>query len=253
MSLDGAVVVVTGASGALGASVVDALLARGATVVTADRSAGETSGRVQHTTIDLLDEEATRAWGRQIVADHGRVDGLLHLVGGWKGGKGIVESDLADWNVLHDSLIRTLQHASRALHDAIAASPDGRLAIVSSVSVESPTATNASYAAAKAAAEAWTRAVADSFARSWATASEVSSTGSVAGSSAADSVAGPSGAAAIVRVMALLTPAMREKKPKATFAGFTPVDEVAQALVGLWDRPAAEVNGTILDLTPKRR
>ncbi|KNX38182.1 SDR family NAD(P)-dependent oxidoreductase [Luteipulveratus halotolerans] len=230
--MSGLVVVVTGAAGAAGPPVVRRLVAAGATVVAVDVDPAkleaaaadvEGPGRVVTAVVDLLDEPATLAWGHELASEYGRVDGLLHLVGGWRGGKGIVESDLGDWDALHDSLIRTLQHASRALHDPIKASPQGRLAIVSSVQVDKPSATNASYAAAKAATEVWTKAVADSF---------------------KDSDA----AAVVVRVMALLTPAMREAKPEAKFKGFSHVDDVADALVALWSKPASELNGAVLDI-----
>jgi NAD(P)-dependent dehydrogenase (short-subunit alcohol dehydrogenase family) len=86
------------------------------------------------------------------------------------------------------------------------------------VQATAPTATNASYAAAKAAAEAWTLAVADSF-------------------------KGSTSAAVILPITALLTPAMRAAKPDAAFAGFTPVGELADTIHDLWLRPAAELNG----------
>lgn len=226
--LTGLVIVVTGATGALGPDVVRRAAAAGAHVVAVGRdaqaldalvAAGE--GSVSASTVDLSDEQETLAWGHELVQQHGRIDGLLHLVGGWRGGKGIVESDLADWDVLHASLIQTLQHASRALHDPILASPRGRLAIVSSTGVAKPRAKNAAYAAAKAAAEAWTLAVADSFKDS-------------------------GSAASVIRVMALLTPAMRAARPDAAFKSYSEVDDVAAQLIGLWDSPAAEVNGAIL-------
>ena len=227
-SLSGLVIVVTGATGALGPAVVRRAAASGAQVVAAGRDevlltelASATTGSVDVATVDLGDEQATLAWGHELVQRYGHVDGLLHLVGGWRGGKGIVESDLADWDVLQAGLVGTLQHASRALHDAIRDNPRGRLAIVSSTGVARPRARNASYAAAKAAAEAWTLAVADSF-------------------------AGTDAAAAVVRVMALLTPAMRAAKPDAEFKNFSAVDDVAAQLISLWDQPAADVNGAIL-------
>lgn len=229
--MKGLVIVVTGAAGAAGPPVVRRLVAAGATVVAVDvdpdklealAASIDGPGRVESAVVDLLDEPSTLAWGHELAQEHGHVDGLLHLVGGWRGGKGIVESDLSDWDALHDSLIRTLQHASRALHDPIKASPRGRLAIISTIQVPKPSATNASYAAAKAASETWTLAVADSFNDTQA-------------------------AATVIRIMALLTPAMREAKPDAKFKGFTAVDDVAATLVGLWDKPASEVNGAIID------
>lgn len=219
MSLGNKVIVVTGAAGDLGTAVTDLLVERGATVIAVGRSLdrlGEQTDRYQPVELDLLDEPATLAFGHELAQAQGRVDGLFHLVGGWRGGIGIVESDLADWDFLHDNIIRTLQHATRAFHDPLVAA-GGRLAIVSSTGVAKPTAKNASYAAAKAAAEAWTLAMANSFRKSEA-------------------------AAVILRVMALAT---TDPKP-----GFTPVDVVAEALAGLWDEPAAELNGRITSLKP---
>jgi NADP-dependent 3-hydroxy acid dehydrogenase YdfG len=228
--LTGLVVVVAGAGGAAGPPLVERLAAAGATVVAAgsnrDRIEGVVadinsrmpSGRVHADVVDMLDEQATRGWATRVASEHGRVDGLVHLVGGWRGGAGIVDSDLADWNWLHDRLIRTFQHTSRAFHDAIKASPRGRLVLISTVQTRAPSATNASYAAAKAAAETWTLAVADSF-------------------------RGTEAAAVILQITTLLTPAMRAARPDATFAGYTPVGELADTIHDLWLTPAAELNG----------
>ena len=228
--LFGMVIVVAGAGGAAGPPLVERLARSGATVVAADHNreridamaaditARMPSGRVHVAVVDLLDEPATREWATRVESEHGRVDGLVHLVGGWRGGAGIVSADLADWNWLQDMLIRTLQHTSRAFHDAIKASPRGRLVLISTVQTTAPSATNASYAAAKAAAETWTLAVADSF---------------------EDSAA----AAVILQIKALLTPAMRAAKPDDMFVGYTPVAELADTIHDLWLVPATELNG----------
>lgn len=227
------VIVVAGATGAAGPPLVERLARSGATVVAAgsnrDRleravadigarmpAAGQ--GRIHAAVVDLLDEPATRAWATEVEREHGRVDGLVHLVGGWRGGAGVVDTDLADWDWLHDRLIRTFQHTSRAFHDAIKASPRGRLVLISTVQTTAPSATNASYAAAKAAAEAWALAVADSF-------------------------KGSGAAAVILQIKALLTAAMLEAKPDASFTGYTPVKELADTIHDLWLRPAADLNG----------
>lgn len=234
VSLRGAVVVVAGAGGGAGAAVVRKLAAAGATVVMADTTverleplAEEVSaagGGAYGYAVDLLDESATRSWAAALSEKFGRIDGLVHLVGGWRGGKGITEADLDDWALLSDLLIRTVQHTSRAFHDALLAAPAGRFVLISAAAASRPTASNASYAAAKAAAEAWTLAVADSF-------------------------RGSSAAASVLVVKALLTPAMREAKPDGKFTGFTDVEELASAIVALWERPAREVNGERLWLT----
>ena len=228
--LAGLVLVVAGAAGSAGPPLVERLAGAGATVVAAgsnreridalvaDITTRVPWGRVEGAVVDLLDELATREWATAVEREHGRVDGLVHLVGGWRGGTGIVDADLADWDWLNDRLVRTLQHTSRAFHDAIKASPRGRVVLISTVQASAPSATNASYAAAKAAAETWTLAVADSFKDSGA-------------------------AAVILQITALLTPAMRVAKPDSTFAGYTPVDQLADTIHDLWMRPAAELNG----------
>jgi NAD(P)-dependent dehydrogenase (short-subunit alcohol dehydrogenase family) len=228
--LAGLVIVVAGSAGSAGPPLVERLAGAGATVVAAgsnreridalvaDITTRVPAGRVVGAVVDLIDEQATRSWARAVESEHGRVDGLVHLVGGWRGGAGIVDSDLADWDWLNDRLVRTLQHTSRAFHDAIKASPQGRLVLISTVQTSSPSASNAAYAAAKAAAETWTLAVADSFKNSGA-------------------------AAVILQIKALVTPAMRAEKPGATFVGYTPVGQLADTIHDLWLRPAAELNG----------
>ena len=98
--------------------------------------------------------------------------------------------------------VRTVQHTTRAFHDQLAASEHGRFVLVSAKQAQAPTNTNAAYAAAKAAAEAWTLAFADGFEPGGATAN-------------------------IVVVDAILTPRMREENPGKEFPTFTPAEHVA--------------------------
>ncbi|MFB4314336.1 SDR family NAD(P)-dependent oxidoreductase [Actinomadura sp. 21ATH] len=223
---DDRVVVVAGAGGAAGQAVVRALTARGARVIAAGRTPHEWDDeRVTPAVIDLLDAAAVTEWARGIAAGHGRVDGLIHLVGGWRGGATFGDTDLADWAFLHDMLIRTLQHTTLAFHEHLRSAPGGgRMAIVSQHAARAPGQGVAAYGAAKAASEAWTLALADSF-------------------------AGTGAAAVVLVVKALLDDRMRAEKPDAKFEGFTHVDALGRAIAGLWDRPAAELNGTRVDLS----
>ncbi len=94
------------------------------------------------------------------------IDGVIHLVGGWRGAKGIEDQTDEDWDSMERSAVTTLRNVSRVFYGQIEASPPhGRFAMVSSTTAAAPTAAAASYAAAKAAAEAWTLAVADGFRR----------------------------------------------------------------------------------------
>ncbi|MCL7376857.1 SDR family NAD(P)-dependent oxidoreductase [Streptomyces sp. 35G-GA-8] len=243
-ALDGAVVAVAGAAGPAGRAALLGLAEAGATVVGADADATRLAEAVDAAryahggatvigdTVDLLDLAATRAWADKTEKEFGRIDGLVHLVGGWRGSASFAETDLADWDLLEKLLIRTVQYTSLAFHEGLLRSDRGRYVLVSAAGAAKPTAGNAAYSAAKAAAEAWTLALGDAFRK-------------------AGGEEGPRAAAAILVIKALVHDAMRAERPNAKFAGFTDVTDLAEAIVGVWDRPAREVNGNRLWLTPE--
>jgi len=241
-TLSGAVIVVAGAGGPAGQAAVMRLAEAGATVVAADNDAERLAASVDAAryahggatvvgdTVDLLDLDATRSWAERTEKEFGRVDGVVHLVGGWRGSETFTKTSLDDWDFLELLLIRTVQHTSLAFHEALQRSDRGRYVLISAAGASAPTAGNAAYAAGKAAAEAWTLALADYFRK-------------------AGGEGGPTSAAAILVVKALVHDAMRAERPNAKFAGFTDVKELAEAVASVWERPAAEVNGQRLWLT----
>ena len=168
--LAGRVVLVAGATSASGEAVSRALVAAGASVLAVgtradalDALASAVPG-VDTRVCDLSDRDAVAELAMRIHLKFGPVDGLIHLVGGWRGGGGIAGQSDDDWDVLERSF-RTLRNTTRIFYDDLVASAAGRLAIVSSTAVERPYAGGANYAAAKAAGDAWTRAVAHGFAK----------------------------------------------------------------------------------------
>lgn len=212
MSVQGRTLLLAGGTSKAGAVVAHAALERGARVIVVGHSE-EALARVEAdlpgvTTArcDLTDETAVRS----LRAETGPVDGVLNLVGGWRGGGGLAGQTEADFRFLEGSFT-ALRHVSRVYDDSLRDSSAGRLAIVSSTSVEKPMAGSASYTALKAAAEAWTRAVAQGFAKQ-----------------------APSAAATVFRVTSLdgLEPAL------------------ADGFLGLWDTEASAVNGTVVTLAP---
>jgi len=232
--LDGRVYAIAGAAGGLGPTVARRLAEAGAALALTDRVAealddvvaglGLPEERIDARVVDLLEEHDTNAWADAVAERFGRVGGVVHPVGGYKGGDPIPTPSLGDYTWLHDLLVRTLQLTSRAFHDHIA-HPGGRFVLVSSTQAQRPQATNASYAATKAAAETWTLALADSLAPSGATAN-------------------------IVVVNAILTPAMRERNPGKEYPAFTPAEDIADAIAYLLSDAAAKMNGARLELHP---
>jgi NAD(P)-dependent dehydrogenase (short-subunit alcohol dehydrogenase family) len=233
-NLDGRVIAIAGIAGGLGPVVAERLGDAGATVAGADREQARVDGvgadlglpedRWDGRAVDLLDEAAARAWCAALLERFGQVDGLLHLVGGWRGGKPLHEAPLSDWDLLHDLLVRTVQHTTRAFHDALLATGRGRFVLVSAKQAQAPSNANAAYAAAKAAAEAWTLALADGFGGRGATAN-------------------------IVVVEAILTPQMREKNLGEEFPTFAPAEHIAEAIAFLCSDAGASMNGQRLPLT----
>ncbi len=235
--LDGRVVAIAGVAGGLGPMVAERFAKAGTTVAGADVSQEKVDAvgaslalppeRWDGRAVDLLDEDATRAWCAALLERFGRVDALLHLVGGWRGGQPLHEEPLADWDLLHDLLIRTVQHTTRAFHDALLAGEHGRFVLVSAKQAQAPSNSNAAYASAKAAAEAWTLALADGFEGTPATAN-------------------------IVVVDAILTPRMREESPGEDFPTFTPAEHLADAIAFICSDAAGKMNGQRLPLTMGR-
>ncbi len=215
-SAAGRLVLVAGATSASGEAVARALTAAGATVLAVgtrqealDALAAAVPG-VDTRVCDLADRDAVAELAMRIHLKFGRIDGLVHLVGGWRGGGGIAGQSDDDWEFLERGF-RTLRNTTRVFYDDLVASPAGRLAIVSSTAVESPAAGGANYAAAKAAADAWTRAVAQGFAKQ-----------------------APQSAAVVFVVKSL--------------AGLE--ERLGAEVVALWDADAASINGTRLPLLP---
>ncbi|WP_024820553.1 SDR family NAD(P)-dependent oxidoreductase [Arthrobacter sp. 31Y] len=233
-------ILVTGGSSASGIAVTRALGAAGHRVFTvgsddvrikaaaSEAGHGATPLLCNLTSLESVQELAATVNGLGVEG----IDGVIHLVGGWRGAKGIEDQTDEDWEAMERSAVTTLRNVSRVFYSQLEASPHGRLAMVSSTTAAAPTAAAASYAAAKAAAEAWTLAVADGFSRA-----QSGNTGNP------DAPTEQHSAAVIFVVKALVDAAMRKAHPERRFPGFTDVEEVAAAAVGLFEQPAAALNG----------
>ncbi|OMH23065.1 alcohol dehydrogenase [Tersicoccus phoenicis] len=218
--LTGRTVLIAGVTSASGRATTRALTAAGARVVATGRNPrklvalAELGARTA--ALDLTDESAVDALAHRLHDDGTMIDGLLHLVGGWRGGGGLAGQTEADYRALETSFT-ALRFVTRAFDEDLRASPAGRLAVVSSTAVARPLAGGANYAAVKAASEAWTRAVAQGYAKAARDADE------------------PLRAAAVIyRVTSL--------------AGLE--ESLATSFTRLWDTDASTLNGSVRDLEP---
>jgi len=206
-------IVLAGATSASGLAVARALVDAGARVVATGRSIdrlqplADAGAEVEVADATSLDDMAALA------SRLGSVDGVVSLVGGWRGGGGLAGQSDDDFHALLPAL-EAVRATSRAFDGALRAADAGRFAIVSSTAVARPLAGGGNYAAVKAASEAWTRAVAQGYAK------------------AARDAGEPLRAASVIFRTKALDPA-----------------SLAPAVLALWDADAAELNDRIIDLT----
>ena len=218
-------VLITGAAGGLGPTVISAAVDAGARLVLVDVAqerldvlTAQYGDAVESThVVDLLDPAAVDDFAAS-VAESTPIDVVWHLVGGWRGGTPLPEQPLDDWDWLHNLLVRTTVHVARAFAGALVKSESGRFAIISAKEAMAPTSKNAAYASAKAASEAVVLSLANEF-------------------------KGTSATANVVVVPAILTPAMREKDPDKDWGAFVPAEQIADSLVYLSSSAAAKMNG----------
>src|ERR1700744_836119 len=95
------VIAIAGVGGGLGPAVAARLAEGGAIVAGANRGEGEADAAVADLgldpagwdgrAVDLTDEDAVARWRDALVDRFGRVDGVVHLVGGWRGGQPLHE------------------------------------------------------------------------------------------------------------------------------------------------------------------
>lgn len=159
IDLSNRVVLVTGGTGALGRGVVGELARAGATVVTtAHRPTPPPDEGVEVEVADLLDGAGAAPLVERVVARHGRLDGLVCLVGGFRGGA-FIQTDEATWRELVDLNLHTAANITRAALPGMIERRYGRIVTVGSRPALDPSPNTSAYAAAKAAVVALTRSL----------------------------------------------------------------------------------------------
>ncbi len=168
------VVVITGATGGLGQLAARAFAAQGASLALLStnqdkldslaRDLNLPADRILTHAADLLDADTVRDSAEAVSAKFGRVDALIHLVGGWTGGKTLTESSVDDFAFMLDQHAWTTIHLLRAFSPKLAANGWGRVIAVSSPFATRPSAKMGAYALGKAAQETLLLTLADEFA-----------------------------------------------------------------------------------------
>ena len=136
-SLEGKIVLVTGATGSLGRTVVKRLLGSGAVVAAAYRDeakfrdlvafiGGEKESLVGFKA-DVTSEAEVREMVDGVGRRYGRVDALLNLAGAYRGGTDIAETAEEDWDFLMMTNLKSAFLCSRAVLPAMMKAGSGRI------------------------------------------------------------------------------------------------------------------------------
>ena len=176
-------IIVTGATGVLGQLVAKTFAAGGHNLVLLDRDSIKLdslirdlnlpSERLHAQSIDLLNGQAVQDSAEAVHSKFGSVHALIHLVGGWTGGKTIPESDAADLESMLNQHVWTTFHLLKSFTPFIAESKWGRVIIVSKPETIMPAAKTALYTAAKSAQESLVLTLAQEFKESGLTANVI--------------------------------------------------------------------------------
>jgi NAD(P)-dependent dehydrogenase (short-subunit alcohol dehydrogenase family) len=170
---DQRVIVITGATGGLGKVAARAFAEGGASLALLSTDQGkldalardlnQPSERILTHAANLLDPDAVQGAAEAVSAKFGGIDALIHLVGGWTGGKTLSESSPEDLKSMLDQHTWSTYYLARAFLPALRDNGWGRILAVSSPFATQPSGKMGPYAAGKAAQETLLLTLADEF------------------------------------------------------------------------------------------
>lgn len=215
-------VIITGASGGLGKSVVETFLASGATVYGVDHSWKQephANPRFHPVEANLL-KAADCERAASLAAP---VDALVHLVGAFGGGKPVAETEDETWEQMLDLNLRCAVLMFRAVLPRMRKAGRGRIVTVGSRAALEPMPNFAAYSVAKAALVALVKTVA----------LEVKDSGITAN---------------VILPSTIDTPANRAAMPSADPSQWVAPESIARLLVWLVSDEARDINGAAIPI-----
>ncbi len=175
---------------------------------------------------DLRDRAQARAAVESVVERFGRVDVVIHLVGGWVGGTAVVDLDPAELTGMLDQHLWTTLNLVQAALPGMIDRGWGRVAAVGSRPALEAAPRSASYAVAKAAEDTLLRTL-------------------------AREVAGSGVTVNLVTVGTIDEKDERDSAPTPRNASWTTPEEIAAAVLFLCSDEAAAINGARIPLDHK--
>lgn len=223
-------ILVTGGTGALGTAVTRRLLDEGhrvavTWVVEADAAqlSESVSSAMMPVKADVTDPASIDHALEQVRSHLGPIDGLVHLVGAWKGGSPTHEHDLADWDRMLQVNLTSAFLCSRAVLPEMIERGRGRIVLVSSRTARTERAGQVGYAVAKAGVEVLAQTITEE-------------------TRAYDVTAN------VVAPSTIDTPANRRAMPNADFDAWVSLEDVATSISFLLNEPGGAIRGATLPL-----
>ncbi|MGA7808175.1 SDR family oxidoreductase [Bradyrhizobium sp.] len=223
--MNGKVIVVTGALGALGRIVVESALARGARVAGVDHAQAQvtqTSARLEVGGVDLADPVQARRAIETAAVHFGRLDALVNIAGAFTF-ETIADGDLQSWQRMYALNVLTALNASRAALPHLATSSAGRIVNIGAMGALQAGSGMGPYAASKSGVHRLTEALA----AEW--------KGKVTVNAVLPST--------------IDTPANRASMPKADFAKWVAPQELAEVILFLASDAASAVTGALIPVS----
>jgi 3-oxoacyl-[acyl-carrier protein] reductase len=223
--MNGKVVVVTGASGALGKVVATVALARGARVAGIDYTPSQipaASNRIELGGVDLSDAAHAKKAIDAAAAHFGRLDALINIAGGFAF-EAIAEGDPKTWHRMYALNVLTALNASQSAIPYLAVSTAGRIVNIGAMGALQAGAGMGAYAASKAGVHRLTEALA----AEWKGKITVNA----------------------VLPSTIDTPANRASMPKADFKKWVTPEELAEVILFLASDAASAITGALLPVS----
>jgi NAD(P)-dependent dehydrogenase (short-subunit alcohol dehydrogenase family) len=150
--MNGKIIVITGASGALGQVVLERAVKSGATIAAIDHSArtpASTPDRLQIGGVDLSDAAQADAAIAAVVKQFGKIDVLINIAGAFTF-ENIADGNNKSWETMHRLNLLTALNASRAAIPHLTSSKAGRIINIGAMGALQAGAGMGPYAASKA-------------------------------------------------------------------------------------------------------
>ncbi len=220
------VVLITGAKGGLGSFVTGRFLATGAMVVGTSRSISKEDFPEPNFVplpVDFTKAPAVREAVETVVSQFGKLDVVVHILGGFAGGQTVAETDDATWEQMRDLNLTSAFYVLRAAIPHLRKSANGRIIAIGSLTAVEPHAGLGAYVTFKAALATLVRTVA----------LENKDAGLTAN---------------VILPGTMDTPVNRKSMPSADFSKWVKPGDVADLALWLAEDRAAHVTGTVVPI-----